>query len=49
MVSTKPVGIGLRTERQAEIRDGVANGDQVVATAGTFVNDGDRITPVLKP
>lgn len=49
VVSTKPVGIGLRTERQAEIRDGVARGDQVVATAGTFVNDGDHITPVLKP
>ncbi|MDQ0394727.1 efflux RND transporter periplasmic adaptor subunit [Labrys monachus] len=46
VVSTRAVTLGLRTERQAEIARGVASGDAVVATAGTFVRDGDRITPM---
>jgi RND family efflux transporter MFP subunit len=46
VVATRPVTIGLRTEAFAEIDTGVAAGDQVVSVAGTFVRDGDRVTPV---
>jgi HlyD family secretion protein len=45
-VSTQAVTLGLRTEKQAEITKGVAADDAVVATAGTFVRDGDKVTPV---
>ncbi|MDQ0473552.1 efflux RND transporter periplasmic adaptor subunit [Labrys wisconsinensis] len=46
VVTTTPIVIGLRTESHVEIEKGVAVGDAVVATAGTFVRDGDRVTPV---
>lgn len=46
VVSTRPVEIGLRTAEKAEIETGVAAGESVVATAGTFVRDGDKVTPV---
>ena len=45
-VSTRTVTLGLRTESQAEIVKGVEAGDEVVATAGTFVRDGDKVAPV---
>lgn len=45
-VSTKTVTLGLRTESQAEIVKGVEADDAIVATAGTFVRDGDKVTPV---
>jgi HlyD family secretion protein len=46
VVSTTPVEIGLRTEQRAEIVKGVAAGNAVVATAGTFVRDGDKVVSV---
>jgi RND family efflux transporter MFP subunit len=46
VVETRPVTVGLRAEGKAEIRDGLAAGEQVVAVSGTFVRDGDRVTPV---
>jgi HlyD family secretion protein len=45
-ISTRAVTVGLRSAREAEIVKGVADGDMVVATAGTFLRDGDRVTPV---
>jgi RND family efflux transporter MFP subunit len=45
-VSTKAVTLGLRTESHAEIVKGVGAGDAIVATAGTFVRDGDKVSPV---
>jgi hypothetical protein len=46
IISTRPITLGLRTEKQAEIIKGVDAGDSVVATAGTFVRDGDKVSPV---
>lgn len=45
-VSTRTVTLGLRTESQAEIVKGVEADDSIVATAGTFVRDGDKVSPV---
>lgn len=46
VVHTRPVTVGLRADRRAEIVDGVATGDRLVAVSGTFVRDGDRVTPI---
>ena len=46
VVHTRPVTVGLRADRRAEIVGGVAEGDRLVAVSGTFVRDGDRVTPV---
>jgi RND family efflux transporter MFP subunit len=46
VVETRRVTVGLRAERQAEITKGLAEGESVVSLAGTFVRDGDRVTPV---
>lgn len=45
-VVTKPVTLGLAGGGRAEIATGLAEGETVVARAGTFVRDGDHITPV---
>lgn len=45
-VATKPVTLGLVGGGRAEIASGIAAGETVVARAGTFVRDGDLVTPV---
>ena len=45
-VTTKPVTIGLAGGGRAEIATGLVEGETVVARAGTFVRDGDLVTPV---
>ena len=45
-VTTKKVTLGLAGDGRAEIASGIAEGETVVARAGTFVRDGDVITPV---
>lgn len=45
-VKTVPVTVGARTGTFVEIVDGLAAGQEVVARAGTFVADGDVVTPV---
>ncbi|MCR4522372.1 MULTISPECIES: efflux RND transporter periplasmic adaptor subunit [Bosea] len=45
-VTTKPVTLGLVGHGRAEIVTGISEGETVVARAGTFVRDGDTITPV---
>jgi HlyD family secretion protein len=45
-VSTVPVKLGARAEGYVEVLSGIAAGDEVVARAGTFVADGDMVTPV---
>ena len=45
-VTTKPVMLGLVGHGRAEIVSGIAEGETVVARAGTFVRDGDIVTPV---
>jgi multidrug efflux pump subunit AcrA (membrane-fusion protein) len=45
-VTTKRVELGLAGAGRAEIVSGISEGETVVARAGTFVRDGDVITPV---
>lgn len=45
-VTTKKVELGLMGEGRAEIVSGIAEGESVVARAGTFVRDGDVINPI---
>jgi multidrug efflux pump subunit AcrA (membrane-fusion protein) len=45
-VETKRVEVGLMAGGQVEIRDGVAEGDIVVARAGALLREGDLVRPV---
>jgi HlyD family secretion protein len=45
-VETHPVTLGVRSGDMVEIVSGVAQGEEVVSRAGTFVADGDLVTPV---
>lgn len=45
-VRAVPVEVGVRAGAMVEIVGGVAEGQDVVARAGTFVADGDAVTPV---
>jgi multidrug efflux pump subunit AcrA (membrane-fusion protein) len=46
-VETRRVKIGLLSDASAEIREGLAAGDIVVAVAGTSLRDGDQVKPIL--
>ena len=48
MVETRHVRVGLRSDINAEIEDGLKAGDVVVANAGTSLRDGDRVRPMLR-
>ena len=45
-VETRKVVLGLMGGGRVEIASGLAEGETVVARAGTFVRDGDLVTPV---
>lgn len=45
-IETRRVTVGLIKGGDAEIRDGLSEGETVVARAGAFVRDGDRIRSV---
>jgi hypothetical protein len=45
-VETKRVEIGLMSSGQVEIRDGLQEGDIVVARAGALLREGDPVRPV---
>ncbi|MEW9808732.1 efflux RND transporter periplasmic adaptor subunit [Mesorhizobium sp. ZMM04-5] len=45
-VKSRSVTLGARSEGMVEILSGLAEGEEVVARAGTFVADGDEVTPV---
>ncbi|MCK0206538.1 efflux RND transporter periplasmic adaptor subunit [Starkeya koreensis] len=45
-VQRRAVKIGLKGEGFIEILQGIGEGDSVVARAGGFLRDGDRVTPV---
>jgi multidrug efflux pump subunit AcrA (membrane-fusion protein) len=44
-VETKRVEVGLMTGGQVEIREGLAEGDDVVARAGALLREGDLVRP----
>jgi HlyD family secretion protein len=46
VVKTLPVQVGARAGETVEIVNGLAAGQEVVSRAGTFVADGDRVSPV---
>lgn len=46
VVETRPVELGISAGDEVEITSGVGEGESVVSLAGTFVRDGDRVTPV---
>jgi HlyD family secretion protein len=45
-IETRRVVVGLLAQGQAEIREGIADGEMVVTRAGAFVRDGDRVRAV---
>jgi HlyD family secretion protein len=46
-IETKKVEIGLMSAGQVEIKDGVQEGDIVVARAGALLREGDPVRPVM--
>jgi len=46
VVSRVPVKTGIRDGGWVEVLEGLSDGDMIVAKAGAFVRDGDRINPV---
>ena len=46
-VETRQIVVGLLAEVEAEIREGLAEGDLVVARAGAFFREGDRVRPFV--
>lgn len=46
VVSTVPVTLGLRADGYVEVVSGLKEGQEVVGRAGTFVANGDHVTPV---
>ena len=45
-VETRRIATGLAAGALVEVREGLADGDLVVARAGTFLRDGDTVRPV---
>jgi HlyD family secretion protein len=45
-IVTRDVQIGLRSPTRVEIKSGVAENELVVSRAGSFLRDGDAVTPV---
>jgi HlyD family secretion protein len=48
-IETRQVSIGLINGGDAEIQDGLRIGETVVARAGAFVRDGDRVRSLVDP
>ena len=48
IASQRQVKTGIRDGDKLEIIEGVADGDLIVAKAGAFVRDGDRVNPVTE-
>ncbi|MDX6806636.1 efflux RND transporter periplasmic adaptor subunit [Terrihabitans rhizophilus] len=46
IVATKIIETGLRAPMRIEISSGLQEGERIVARAGSFLRDGDRVTPV---
>ena len=46
-VETRKVTLGLVAGKYVEVREGLAEGDAVVARSGTFLRNGDAVQPVV--
>lgn len=49
VIETRTVQIGLHSDTEVEIASGLAEGDRVVANAGTSLRDGDKVKPTDAP
>jgi RND family efflux transporter MFP subunit len=47
-VETRAVTLGIRADGRVHVQSGVREGEDVIATAGAFVRNGDRVTPVAR-
>jgi RND family efflux transporter MFP subunit len=47
MVETRVVRVGFHSDMSTEIREGLREGDMVVANAGSSLRDGDKVQPIL--
>ena len=47
IVNKRAIKTGLVANGQVEIKSGASEGDTVVARAGTFLRDGDRVRPIM--
>lgn len=47
IVETRHVRLGLFTDTDIEVQDGVGAGDLVIANAGTSLHDGDQVKPIF--
>jgi hypothetical protein len=45
-IATREVEIGLRAPTRAEVKTGLSENELVVARAGSFLRDGDAVTPI---
>jgi HlyD family secretion protein len=48
VVARRPVRLGLTSEGRVEVREGLPAGALVVAKAGTFLREGDRVRSALR-
>ena len=46
-IETQSVRLGILSEDGAEVREGVAEGELVVAHAGASLRDGDKVSPIV--
>ena len=47
VVATRRVRLGLTSDTDVEVREGVKEGELVVANAGTSLHDGDQVKPIF--
>jgi len=47
MVETRQIRLGFYSNADVEVREGVKEGELVIANAGTSLHDGDRVKPIL--
>ena len=46
IVETRRVRLGLFSDTAVEVREGIRQGEVVIANAGTSLHDGDRVNPL---
>jgi multidrug efflux pump subunit AcrA (membrane-fusion protein) len=47
VIETRLVQVGLHSDTDTEVRDGLREGDLVVANAGSSLRDGDKVKPIV--
>ena len=47
VIETRVVQVGFHSDMDIEIRDGLREGDLIVANAGSSLRDGDKVNPVM--